>query len=59
MKLLLVLSVSVFALCLGGCAEQPLISDEAYNATHGPGAHSPDYSSVLPQPVSMQQAGGY
>jgi hypothetical protein len=50
MKILFVLLVSVFAFLLGGCAEQPLMSDEEYNATHGPAPHQPDYSGVLPQP---------
>jgi outer membrane lipoprotein SlyB len=52
MKILLVLFASVFALLLGGCAEQPLMSDEEYNATKGPAPFSPDYSSVLPQPTN-------
>ena len=50
MKILFAVFVSVFGLLLGSCAEQPLMSDEEYNATHGPGAHSPDFSGVLPQP---------
>jgi hypothetical protein len=50
MKILFVIFVSVFGLLLGGCAEQPLISDEEYNATHGPAPYSRDYSGVLPQP---------
>jgi hypothetical protein len=49
MKILFVLSVSLFALLLGGCAEQPLMSDEEYKATHGPAPFSPDFSGVLPQ----------
>jgi hypothetical protein len=49
MKILFVLFVSVFALLLGSCAEQPLMSDEEYYATHGPAPNSPDYSNVLPQ----------
>lgn len=54
MKILFVLCVSVFALLLGGCAEQPLLSDEEYNAVHGPAPHSPDFSGVIPQPTSTQ-----
>jgi hypothetical protein len=50
MKILFLLIVSVFALLLGGCAEQPLMSDEEYNARKGPAPFSPDFSaSVLPQ----------
>jgi hypothetical protein len=49
MKILFVIFVSVFGLLLGGCAEQPLVSDEEYYATHGPAPRSPDYSNVLPQ----------
>lgn len=54
MKILFVLSVSVLALLLGGCAEPPLLSDEEYNAVHGPAPHSPDFSNVIPQPTSTQ-----
>jgi hypothetical protein len=50
MKILFVLFVSVFGLLLGGCAEQPLLSDDEYAAVKGPAAHSPDFSGVLPQP---------
>jgi outer membrane lipoprotein SlyB len=50
MKTLVVLFVSVVALVLGGCAEQPLMSDEQYNATRGPAPNAPDYSGYLPQP---------
>jgi hypothetical protein len=58
MKIIFVLFVSLFALLLGGCAEQPLMSDEEYNARHGPAPHQPDYSaSVLPQPNT--RPGGY
>jgi hypothetical protein len=51
MKVLFVLSVSMFALLLASCAEQPLISDEEYNARHGPAPNSPDFSGVT-QPVN-------
>ncbi len=57
MKILFLLIVSAFGLLLGGCAEQPLISDEEYNARHGPAPNAPDFSGVLPQPNSRQ--GGY
>jgi hypothetical protein len=50
MKTVFALLVAAFALLLGGCADQPLMSDEEYNARHPPASHSPDYSSsVLPQ----------
>jgi hypothetical protein len=54
MKILFVLFVSVFALFFGGCADQPLISDEEYEARRGPAAFSPDYSNVLPRPVDSR-----
>ena len=57
MKILIVLFASMVALLLGGCAEQPLMSDEEYNATHGPAPNSPDFSGVLPQPASQRAAG--
>jgi hypothetical protein len=53
MKVPFFLIATVFALLLGGCAEQPLISDEEYNATHGPAPHAPDFSAVLPQPSNL------
>lgn len=56
MKILFPLIVSVFALLLGGCVEQPLMSDEEYNARHGPAPFSPDFSDVLPQ---HPRPGGY
>jgi hypothetical protein len=58
MKILFVVFVSLSALLLGGCAEQPLMSDEEYNARHGPAPHQSDYStSVLPQ--TNTRPGGY
>jgi hypothetical protein len=59
MKILAVLFVSVVTLLLGGCADQPLMSDEEYNARRGPAPNSPDYSGVLPAPVTARQSGGY
>ena len=56
MKILFVLFVSVFALLLGGCAEQPLMSDEEYNARRGPAPFSPDPTGHLPQ-TSTQSPG--
>jgi hypothetical protein len=55
MKILFVLSLAMFALLLGGCAEQPLMTDEEYKQSRGPAAFSPDYSSVLPQPAQPGQ----
>jgi hypothetical protein len=52
MKTLFVLFVSVFALLLGGCNELPLMSDEDYNARHGPAPFSPDPTGNLPRPVT-------
>jgi hypothetical protein len=49
MKILFVLFVSVFALLLGGCAEQPLMTDEEYYARKGPAPFSPDPTANLPQ----------
>jgi hypothetical protein len=49
--------VSVFALLLGGCADQPLLSDEEYNATHGPAPFSPDPTAHIPQ--QSGRPGGY
>ena len=56
MKALFLLFVSVTALILGGCNEQPLISDEDYNKYKGPAPFSPDPSSHLPV---QQNAGHY
>jgi len=48
MKILFALFVSVFALFLGGCAEQPLMSDEEYYARRGPAPDAPDYAARVP-----------
>jgi hypothetical protein len=48
MKILSALLVSVFALFLVGCAEQPLVSDEEYNARRGPAPYAPDYAARMP-----------
>jgi hypothetical protein len=48
MKILFVMVASVFGLCLGGCADPPLVSDEDYKAAHGPAAYSPDPTNVIP-----------
>jgi hypothetical protein len=53
MKILFVLFVSMFALLLGGCADQPLMTDEEYKASRGPAPYSPDFSGVLPQPSNL------
>jgi hypothetical protein len=57
MKILFVLFVSAFAILLSGCAEQPLMTDEEYNAIRGPAPYSPDYSGVLPQQRSNRPDG--
>jgi hypothetical protein len=49
MKILFVLFVSVTALSLGGCVDQPLMSDEEYNARRGPAPYSPDPAAHVPQ----------
>ena len=59
MKILFLLIVSVFALLLGGCAEQPLMTDEEYNARKGPAPFSPDFSNVLPQQQSLRPDGSH
>ena len=59
MKIAIVLIVSVMGLILGGCAEQPLLSDEEYNATHGPAPFSPDFSGVIPQRSTRPADFGY
>ncbi len=56
MKIVIVLIVSVMGLVLGGCAEQPLLSDEEYNAIHGPAPFSPDPMANIPQ-TSRRPAG--
>jgi len=48
MKILFML-VSVTALFLTGCVEQPLISDEEYNRYKGPAPYSPDPTSHINQ----------
>jgi hypothetical protein len=52
MKIPFALLVSVLALLLGSCAEGPLLSDEEYNATHGPAPFSPDATAHIPQEAS-------
>jgi hypothetical protein len=59
MKIFFAGFVSAVALFLGSCAEQPLLSNEEYDATHGPAPFSPDYSSVLPQPNTRPSGSGY
>jgi hypothetical protein len=57
MKILIVLIASVTGLLLGGCAEQPLVSDEDYNAFHGPAPNSPDPVAHV-QPTSQFSGAG-
>lgn len=49
MKIFLLLIASVFALALGGCAEQSLLTDEEYRAVKGPAPNSPDPMGYVPQ----------
>ena len=58
MKIVIVLIVLVMGLVLGGCAEQPLLSDEEYNAIHGPAPNSPDPVAHV-QPINRQPGSGY
>jgi hypothetical protein len=58
MKIVIVLIASVMGLLLGGCAEQPLLSDEEYYAIHGPAANSPDPVAHV-QPINQQPGSGY
>ncbi|HEV2842014.1 MAG TPA: hypothetical protein VGW39_11860 [Chthoniobacterales bacterium] len=59
MKILLVISVSVFALLLGGCeTSRPLIPDEEYETYRGPAPHSPDPMRNVPQ-NRTRMSGGY
>jgi len=57
MKIPFVIFVSVFAFLLGGCVEQPLISDEEYDAYHGPAPNAPDPMGHIPQQSS--RSSGY
>jgi hypothetical protein len=59
MKFVLILISISSALLLGGCADQSLVTDEEYRAAKGPAPHSPDYTSVLPDPATGRRAGGY
>jgi hypothetical protein len=45
-------------LMFGGCAEQPLMTDDEYYATHGPAANSPDAMSHIPAPAASGLPGG-
>ena len=58
MKIVFALLASIAGLLLGSCVEQPLISDEEYNATHGPAPNSPDPVRFIPQ-SSTGRASGY
>jgi hypothetical protein len=50
MKIYFALVVSALAILLTGCeTNQPLVTDEAFNARHPPAANSPDHTNVLPQ----------
>jgi hypothetical protein len=58
MKIVIVLIALVMGLFLGGCAEQPLLSDEDYNAIHGPAPNSPDPVAHV-QPINQQTGSGH
>jgi|GEM_PF-6748423 len=54
MKISFALFFSAVAILLSGCeSNQPLMTDEAYDARHPPAPHSSDPSGMLPQPVDQ------
>ncbi|MFZ1218921.1 MAG: hypothetical protein WAO00_06475 [Chthoniobacterales bacterium] len=57
MKLALILASICCTLLFGGCADNTLMTDEEYAASHGPAPHQPDPSYHLPQP--SQRPSGY
>jgi hypothetical protein len=57
MKIVIVLIASVTGLLFGGCAEQPLLSDEEYYSIHGPAANSPDPVGHVQPPSQFSGAG--
>jgi hypothetical protein len=57
MKVALILTAIAWALLLGGCADQSLMTDEDYYKNKGPAPHSPDFSNVLPNSSSTYPAG--
>lgn len=59
MKVALILTAIAWALLLGGCADQSLMTDEDYYKNKGPAPHSPDFSRVLPDPSTGRPAGGF
>ncbi|PZR71915.1 MAG: hypothetical protein DLM73_14825 [Chthoniobacterales bacterium] len=48
MKKILLLMSACSVLLFGGCA-QSLLTDEEYQASHGPGPRSPDPTGYIPQ----------
>ena len=59
MKVALILVAIAWALLLGGCADQSLMTDEDYRNSKGPAPFSPDFSGVLPDPSTGRPAGGF
>jgi len=51
MKMISLLVVLISAFCLGGCADQSLVSDEEYNASQSPAGYAPDPTGHVPQPT--------
>ena len=59
MKFAFIFAAICSALLLGGCSDNSLMTDEEYANSRGPAAHSPDFSSVLPQRSSTYNPSGY
>jgi PBP1b-binding outer membrane lipoprotein LpoB len=59
MKLKFAFAAIAWALLLGGCADQSLMTDEEYKESRKPAPFSPDFSGVLPDPSTGRPAGGY
>jgi hypothetical protein len=57
MKFTVILAAICFAILLGGCADQSLMTDEEYKQSKGPAAYSPDFSGVLPSRSSTYNPG--
>ena len=49
MKSILILAFVCGALLFGGCADNSLMTDEEYERTRTPAAHSPDPMGHMPQ----------
>ncbi|HEV2804515.1 MAG TPA: hypothetical protein VGW57_06235 [Chthoniobacterales bacterium] len=57
MKVALILTAIAWALLLGGCADQSLMTDEDYVKNKGPAPYSPDFTNVLPNRSSSYGPG--